>query len=134
MRWGTEYVAMRLNGKGHIIEILGLKGSSPAEERHRGFADALRDTEIKILATLQGDWTEEKGYEAIKQYEGNLKDIDLVFAHNDRSALGARRAFIEAKISQAKKAASSLCAILCWKPRISIPHEATNYYNWRSTS
>ena len=94
-----EYVAMRLNGKGHIIEILGLKGSSPAEERHRGFADALRDTEIKILATLQGDWTEEKGYEAIKQYEGNLKDIDLVFAHNDRSALGARRAFIEAKIN-----------------------------------
>ena len=93
-----EYIDMRLNGKGHVIEILGLKGSSPAEERHFGFVDALKDTEIQIQATLQGDWTEETGYEVIKNYEGDLHNIDFVFAHNDRSALGARRAFIEAKI------------------------------------
>ena len=93
-----EYVEMRLKGKGRVLEILGLKGSSPAEERHKGFIDALKGSEIEIVASLQSDWTEEKGYETVKNYKGNLEDIDLVFAHNDRSALGARRAFIEAKI------------------------------------
>ena len=93
-----DYVAMRLKGKGRVLEILGLKGSSPAEERHKGFTDALRGTDIEIVASLQSDWTEEKGYETVKNYTGSLEDIDLVFAHNDRSALGARRAFIEAKI------------------------------------
>ena len=93
-----EYVAMRLKGKGRVLEILGLKGSSPAEERHKGFTDALKGSDIEIVASLQSDWTEEKGYETVKNYTGSLEDIDLVFAHNDRSALGARRAFIEAKI------------------------------------
>ena len=93
-----EYVVMRLKGKGRVLEILGLKGSSPAEERHKGFTDALKGSDIEIVASLQSDWTEEKGYETVKNYTGSLEDIDLVFAHNDRSALGARRAFIEAKI------------------------------------
>ena len=93
-----EYVAMRLKRKGRVLEILGLKGSSPAEERHKGFTDALKGSDIEIVASLQSDWTEEKGYETVKNYTGSLEDIDLVFAHNDRSALGARRAFIEAKI------------------------------------
>ena len=93
-----EYVVMRLKGKGRVLEILGLKGSSPAEERHKGFTDALKGSGIEIVASLQSDWTEEKGYETVKNYTGSLEDIDLVFAHNDRSALGARRAFIEAKI------------------------------------
>jgi len=93
-----DYVVMRLKGKGRVIEILGLKGSSPAEERHKGFTDALKDSGVEIVATLQSDWTEERGYEAMKNYKGNLADIDLVFAHNDRSAIGARRAFLEANI------------------------------------
>ena len=95
-----EYIDMRLSGKGRVMEILGLKGSSPAEERHKGFIDALKDSGIEIVATLQSDWTEEKGYEVVKNYKGSLEDIDLVFAHNDRSALGARKAFMEAKVKK----------------------------------
>ena len=68
-----EYIDMRLNGK---------------------------DSGIEIVATLQSDWTEEKGYEVVKNYKGSLEDIDLVFAHNDRSALGARKAFLEAKVKK----------------------------------
>ena len=36
-----NYVASRLKGKGRIVEIKGLRGSSPAIERHRGFLDAI---------------------------------------------------------------------------------------------
>ena len=90
-----RYVVNRLNGKGRVMEVLGLEGSSPAEERHKGFTDALKGSDVEIVATIQGDWTETKAYEAVRNYKGDFTSIDLVFGHNDRSALGARKAFQE---------------------------------------
>ena len=88
-----EYIASRLHGKGRVMEIMGLKGSSPAIERHNGFADALKNyPDITVVATLQGDWTEESAVKAVKAYPGNLDHIDFVFGQNDRMAMGARRA------------------------------------------
>ena len=91
-----EYIASRLHGKGRVMEIMGLKGSSPAIERHNGFADALKNyPDITVVATLQGDWTEESAVKAVKAYPGNLDHIDFVFGQNDRMAMGARRALQE---------------------------------------
>ena len=90
-----EYIVSRLNGKGRVMEILGLKGSSPADERHNGFQDALKNSSVEIVATIQGDWTEPTAYQAVKDYKGDFQSIDLVFGHNDRSAIGARKAFSE---------------------------------------
>ena len=91
-----EYIASRLHGKGRVMEIMGLKGSSPAIERHNGFADALKNyPDITVVATLQGDWTEESAVKAVKAYSGNLDHIDFVFGQNDRMAMGARRALQE---------------------------------------
>ncbi len=91
-----EYIASRLHGKGRVMEIMGLKGSSPAIERHNGFADALKNyPDITVVATLQGDWTEESAVKAVKAYPGNLDHIDFVFGQNDRMAIGARRALQE---------------------------------------
>ena len=93
-----EYIASRLHGKGRVMEIMGLKGSSPAIERHNGFADALKNyPDITVVATLQGDWTEESAVKAVKAYPGNLDHIDFVFGQNDRMAMGARRALQESK-------------------------------------
>ena len=91
-----EYIASRLHGKGRVMEIMGLKGSSPAIDRHNGFADALKNyPDITVVATLQGDWTEESAVKAVKAYPGNLDHIDFVFGQNDRMAMGARRALQE---------------------------------------
>ena len=84
-----RYVASQLHGKGHVLEVMGLKGSSPAIERHNGFTDALKDYPgIEIVDTLQGDWTEESAYNAMKQWlergERNAEGIDYVFGQNDR--------------------------------------------------
>ena len=85
-----EYVASQLQGKGRVMEIMGLEGSSPAIERHNGFADALKSfPNIEITAMLQGDWTEESGVKAVKAYQGDLSNIDFVFGQNDRMAMGA---------------------------------------------
>ncbi len=91
-----EHVATRLKGKGHVLEVMGLEGSSPAIERHNGFADALQEyPELEIIATLQGDWTEESSYSAVKNYKGDLSTVDFVFGQNDRMAMGARKAVLE---------------------------------------
>ena len=95
-----EYVATRLNERGRIIEVMGLKGSSPAIERHNGFREAIAEHPgIQVVATLQGDWTEPTAYKTVKQWLDKNKDagkIDLVFGMNDRTAMGARKAFEEA--------------------------------------
>ena len=94
-----EYVATRLNEHGKIIEVMGLKGSSPAIERHNGFREAIaQHPGIQVVATLQGDWTEPTAYNTVKQWLGKNKGetIDLVFGMNDRTAMGARKAFEEA--------------------------------------
>ncbi len=89
-----EHIAMQLKGQGHVVEVMGLKGSSPAIERHNGFMDALkRHPGITVTATLQGDWTEESAREAALNANLNLHEIDAVFAHNDRMAMGVRKVF-----------------------------------------
>ena len=90
-----EYIVSRLHGRGTVLEIKGLEGSSPAIERHNGFMDALKGIPgIKVVGSLQGDWTEPTAYERTKQWLANHKDVrvDLVFAANDRTAMGARKA------------------------------------------
>ncbi len=93
-----EYIATRLQGKGKLMEVMGLKGSSPSIERHNGFRDALKDyPQLEVIATLQGDWTEPTAYKQVKEWNFKHPDtnIDLVFGMNDRSAIGARKAFSE---------------------------------------
>lgn len=91
-----EFVATRLKGQGRVLEVTGLKGSSPAIERHEGFVEAIsHHPGITLVASLQGDWTEASGYDAVKQFDGDLSSIDFVFGQNDRMAVGARRALQE---------------------------------------
>lgn len=95
-----RYIVGRLKGKGHILEIKGLEGSSPAIERHKGFMEALKDApDIHLVASLQGDWTEPTAYEVTRQWLKDNPDasVDLVFGANDRSAMGARKAMRESK-------------------------------------
>jgi len=93
-----EYVISRLHGQGQVLEIMGLKGSSPAIERHNGFMDALKKaTGVSVMESLQGDWTEPTAYETTRKWLSANKDahVDLVFGMNDRTAMGARKAFLE---------------------------------------
>ena len=88
-----QFIATQLHGHGRVMEIMGLRGSSPAIDRHKGFADALAEHPgIQLVATLQGDWTGQSAYEAVMHYAGPLSDIDFIFGQNDRMAMGAREA------------------------------------------
>ena len=72
---------------GIVLEIKGLKGSSPAQERHEGFVKGIGDN--SRLITCDGDWTQESGKRLMDSVLQQRKDIVCVFGQNDRMAVGA---------------------------------------------
>lgn len=85
-----EYIVSRLQGKGQIVELTGLIGSSPAVERHRGMMKALKQApDIHVLASVDAAWLRESAEKVFDSIQTVYPHIDLVFAHNDRMAVGA---------------------------------------------
>lgn len=86
------FIAQQLGGKGNVIEIGGLKGSSPAIERDRGFTEALKAyPDIKIVERYYTDWQEERGAAVMDSILAQGQKVDYVFGQNDRIAAGARK-------------------------------------------
>lgn len=86
------FIAHQLGGKGSVVEIGGLKGSSPAIERDRGFTEALKAyPDIKIVGRYYTDWQEERGAAVMDSILAQGMKIDYVFGQNDRIAAGARK-------------------------------------------
>jgi signal transduction histidine kinase/DNA-binding response OmpR family regulator len=89
-----QYAARMLDGKGKILEIWGLKGSSPAKDRHDGFVNEIgRYPDIQIIDQITGEWESDIAFEAMHTFLETGIQADLVFAHNDYMALGAYEAF-----------------------------------------
>ena len=88
-----EYIATRLGGKGTVVEIRGLEGSSPAIERHNGFVAAIsRHPGIRLLASESGNWLQQSGDSVAAKMFANGIVPDYVFGQNDRMAHGAWQA------------------------------------------
>tara|TARA_R110000751_G_scaffold79864_1_gene161016 strand:+ start:280 stop:2913 length:2634 start_codon:yes stop_codon:yes gene_type:complete len=73
-----------------VVEIRGLAGSSPAEERSLGFHQILdKFPSIEFMGTIQGDWEKESITGGFKELLQEIGPVDYVFVHNDRMAFGA---------------------------------------------
>lgn len=87
------YIANRLNGKGEIVELTGLKSSTPALERQKGMYDTLKDfPSIRIIASADAAWLKANAESKFDSILSIHKKIDLVFAQNDPMAAGAYEA------------------------------------------
>ncbi len=86
-----QYIKNLLKEKGKILEIWGLRGSSPAIERHRGLSDALQGTQIKIVNQINGEWEKDTAKNRLKHFllKEEPPEFDLVFGHNDVMTIGA---------------------------------------------
>jgi len=88
-----RYMADFLDGKGQVVEIQGLEGSSPAFDRNRGFREALEAYPgITLVASPYGGWLQEGGRKAMQELVDQGVRPDAVFGQNDRMAVGAREA------------------------------------------
>lgn len=86
----AAHYALHLSGKGaRAIEIYGLKGSTPAEGRHDGFVREFESNGGKMLASVPGNWNKEDAMPIVDSLLNVYDDVDLIYAHNDRMAIGA---------------------------------------------
>ncbi|MBP3483039.1 MAG: substrate-binding domain-containing protein [Alistipes sp.] len=81
-----EYVRSILPEGSAVLEIWGLQGSSPAQERHKGFVSGM-DGRYRIRQIV-GNWYPEVARARVEDI-ADYDDIDLVFGHNDEMALAA---------------------------------------------
>ena len=91
-----HFIAQQLGGKGNVVEIGGLKGSSPAIERDRGFTEALKAyPNIHIVGRYHTNWQEERGAAVMDSILVQGQKVDYVFGQNDRIAAGARKVAVK---------------------------------------
>lgn len=88
-----NYMASTLKGKGNVVELTGLSGSTPAMERHQGFMAAISNfPDIKLIDKADAAWEREPAEVAMDSILRCHPKIDAVYAHNDRIAPGAYQA------------------------------------------
>ena len=85
-RAASRYALTKKGSGLRAVEIYGLQGSSPADERHKGFVS---DSSITILGLGYGDWKSDKAAIVADSLLTLYPDVDIVFAHNDRMAIAA---------------------------------------------
>ena len=85
-----NYVANMLHGRGNIVEIAGLTGSTSAMDRHQGFVSAISPYPgIQLLAREDAGWLRSEAGERMDTLLRHFPEIDVVYAQNDRMAAGA---------------------------------------------
>lgn len=90
----AAYANMLLREKGgQIIELYGLDGSTPADDRHKGFVKRLADyPEMKLMGSGEGKWNYEDVLPKADSLLRLYPDTKLIYAHNDRMAIAGREA------------------------------------------
>lgn len=93
-REAGECVVHYLGNKGgNVVEIRGLDGSSPANQRHSGFISTLEhDSLHRLILSVTANWKEGRAFVVMDSILSSRDDVDLVYAHNDGMAIGAAKA------------------------------------------
>lgn len=88
-RYAAQLVAPPVN----VIEIKGLMGSTPAVERHKGFAEVADSiVGMTIVDGASAEWDMEKAVPLVDSLLRLHPETNLIYAHNDRMAIGASQA------------------------------------------
>ena len=86
--------AMVKKEEGKIVEICGLSTSASGIERRRGFDDEVaKHDNMDVVEHLEADWTNQMAYHKMDSLLSvPHTSFNYVFAHNDRMAMGAKKA------------------------------------------
>lgn len=89
----AEFIIEKIGGKGNLVELQGLPGTSAARDRGKGFHDGLagKDT-VKVVASQPADFDRQKGLSVMENIIQAEPNFQAVFCHNDEMALGAAKA------------------------------------------
>ncbi|MGV8981962.1 ribose ABC transporter substrate-binding protein RbsB [Clostridium sp.] len=86
----AKFILQKLNGKGNLVELQGIPGSSATRDRGEGFHNIVDKKEgVKVVASQAADFDRQKGLNVTQNVIQAIPKFDAVFAHNDEMALGA---------------------------------------------
>jgi len=89
----AKLVIDKLGGKGNVIELQGVPGTSAARDRGKGFDEAVAKVPgIKIVAEQTANFDRTQGLNVMENLLQAHPDVQAVFAQNDEMALGAVKA------------------------------------------
>lgn len=90
----AEWTLENFDGeKGIIVELEGTTGSSPANDRKKGFDDVMAQHDnMEIVASQSGDFARDLGRQVMETLLQAHPDVNIVYAHNDEMAIGAIQA------------------------------------------
>lgn len=94
-----DYLTSHVGAGMRYIEIEGLGSSTPAGERHAGFTQAVAASPDAVcVARACGAWDQKRAERVADSLLRLHPDVNAIFAHNDRMAIGAREAARKLKI------------------------------------
>lgn len=99
----AEFVGNLVDNHAYIIEIQGLRGSTPTYGRHQGF-HSIADTasSMTVLGTAYGNWEGPKAGRVVDSLLKLYPETNLIYAHNDRMAIAAAEKAREAGLENIK--------------------------------
>ncbi|MDM7320760.1 MAG: substrate-binding domain-containing protein [Fervidobacterium sp.] len=94
----AKFIAEQLKGKGKVVMLVGIPGTSAARDRGTGFKTELKKYPgIQLVAEQVANFNRTEGMRVMENILQAYPDIDAVFAQNDEMALGAIEAIRAAK-------------------------------------
>jgi ribose transport system substrate-binding protein len=118
-REAGKYMVKILGGKGDIVELKGLMTSTPGQDRHNGFMEGIKGSQIKIIFNADCQWLEPNARREMNSALSRFAKIDAVYAHNDPQAHGAYMA--------AKQEGKGRETAIKFIGIDSLPHEGVKY-------
>src|SRR5574339_919553 len=93
-KMAAEFLCKAINGKGNVVELQGVAGTSAARDRGQGFNDymAANCKDAKIVAQQTANFNRDEGLSVFENILQAQPEIAGVFAHNDEMILGAIQA------------------------------------------
>jgi galactofuranose transport system substrate-binding protein len=89
-RRAAEWLIQATGGNAKIIQLEGTVGSSPANDRRKGFEDAIAGKPgMEIVASQSGDFARDEGRQVAETLLQAHPDATAIYAHNDEMAMGA---------------------------------------------
>ena len=84
------WLVKNYGGKGaKVVEIMGLQTSTPGQDRHSGFMDAIKGSDLDVIFSADAQWLEPQARSEMESALSRFNKIDIVYGHNDPSAHGA---------------------------------------------
>ena len=99
-RAAGRWIVEQLGGSGQVVELKGLMTSTPGQDRHSGFREGIRGSNLHIIFEADMKWLEPEARKEMESALARFKNIDLVYAHNDPGAHGA---YLAAKATNREK-------------------------------